>query len=141
MMLAGAIWLMAAQPADPGASLQAALQCRAVADDAARLRCYDEAIARLTEIAGDGRLVLADPREVRPPPPRRVDSRVRQARESGYNRWVLELEDGSVWRTIENSSNQLLPRPGQRVRIERGSLGYFLKIENRPQLRAARVLD
>lgn len=142
LLAAGMQSAAAAQPEDPTVALQTALECRAVTDDGARLRCYDQAVGRLSEVASSGRLIIADPRSYDAPAPRNVDSRVRRAREAGYNNWVLELEDGSLWRTAEDSTRQRLPQVGERVRIERAMLGnYWVQIEERRRLRVRRILD
>jgi hypothetical protein len=126
-LIVTAILTLSWQPdPDANASLRAALDCRGISEDAARLRCYDQAMGRLQQAAGEGRLVLAEPARVETPLPREINGAVAQARLSGYNRWVVELEDGSVWRTIEDSSRVPLPRPRQRVRLTRSALGHYL---------------
>ena len=129
------------QPANPQPLLEAALQCRAVADDRERLRCFDNALARLAEAAGAGGLVLAERRLVEPPP-REVEGVVRVAREVGYQRWLITLEEGGTWLTIENSGGEPVPTRGKKVRITRTALGgYILQAGGGRHIRARRTSD
>lgn len=126
----------ASQPAQPQPLLDAALQCRALTDDAERLRCFDAALGQLAQAAAGGSLVLAERRLVEPPP-RLVEGLVRSAREFGYQRWLITLDKGGTWQTIENSDGEPLPRPGQKVRIERTALGgYILEVDGGRNIRA-----
>lgn len=143
------------QQVDANSLLGAALECRAVTDDAARLRCYDEAVGRLQEANAGGRLVVADRSEVQrslfgfsiprmfgggDDAPREMEGTVKSAREVGYHNWLIELEEGGTWQTTENSSRQDLPRRGQKVKITRGPVGnYWLAVVGRRGFRAKRV--
>jgi hypothetical protein len=56
------------------------------------------------------------------------------------DRYVFTLDTGARWQTLEDSSRQLTPKPGQSITIRKGVLGsYRLSVANRPALRAMRL--
>ncbi|MEO8115783.1 MAG: hypothetical protein ABI655_15445 [Phenylobacterium sp.] len=128
-------------------AFQAVLDCRALADGAARLACYDAAAARMGEAEKRGDIVVIDraqasaahrqafgltlpsldfvTRALKPEEVDALEGVVRAARADVNGRWTFNLEDGAQWRQI---SGDLMrpPRSGSKVRIRRGSLGSFL---------------
>lgn len=143
--------------------VQGITDCRAQADDAARLRCYDEAAAALVRAADSGEVVVVDRDDVRktrrslfgfnvPKLPffsgdesasdqqDEITAKIAGAHEIGNGKWSIRLEDGAVWETTEAKTAVRAPRAGNEVVIKRGSLGgYFLRISGQRVLRARRV--
>jgi ABC-type amino acid transport substrate-binding protein len=127
--------------------VQAVLDCRAIADNTARLACYDGATSKLGEAEKQGEVVVIDRaqanaahremfgfsmpsldfvnRALKADEVDRVEGVVRSARADSNGRWTVALEDGAVWRQIDG---QLMtdPKPGSKVAIRKGSLGSFL---------------
>ena len=122
--------------------------CRAVAEDAARLACYDAAAAAFESAEREGELVVIDRAAVNetrrqlfgfemPTLPRlfgngagedldSIETTLERASLSGENRWVFRLADGSVWRQIDSERVRFDNRPGEPVRVRKASLGSFL---------------
>lgn len=171
LLLAGAPTLALDQgrggtpPARPE-SFEALVRCRAIAEDAARLACFDTAAAALQAAQERRDLVVVDRQQVRegrrrlfglalPRLPifgggddeeqededavRTVEGVVASASQDGLGRWVVALQDGAVWMQIDNNTLALRPRPGHRVVINRGALGSFMmRVNNQPGFRARR---
>jgi hypothetical protein len=137
--------------------------CRTLADDSARLRCYDAAAAALAQAADKGDIVVVDRDDVRktrrslfgfnvPKLPffsgddsasdqqDEITAKIAGAHSLGNGKWSIRLEDGAVWETTEAKSAVRTPRAGNEVLIKRGSLGgYFMRIAGQRTLRARRV--
>lgn len=124
--------------------------CRTVAEDAARLACYDAAAAAFDTAEREGELVVIDRAAVNetrrqlfgfemPTLPRlfgngagedldSIETTLERASLSGENRWVFRLADGSVWRQIDSERVRFDNRTGEPVRVRKASLGSFLMI-------------
>jgi hypothetical protein len=137
--------------------------CRAQTDDAARLRCFDEAAAALARAADSGDVVVVDRDDVRktrrslfgfnvPKLPffsgdesasdqqDEITAKIASAYSLGNGKFAIRLEDGAIWETTEAKAAVRTPRAGNEVTIKRGSLGgYFLRIAGQRTLRARRV--
>lgn len=127
------------------------LNCRAVADNAARLACYDQSTSALEQAEAKKDLVVVDRKEIRET--RRslfgftlpkiglfgggdkeegddkdavteLLSSVQAARMIGGGNWSLNLADGGTWETMSALSDA--PRAGDKVRIKKASLGSYL---------------
>jgi hypothetical protein len=139
------------------------VRCRAIADPAARLSCFDAAAAAMEQAAARRDLVVVDRQQIREsrrrlfglPLPRlgifgdgddeeqvsSIESTVASAHQVGYGRWVVRLEDGSTWAQTDNEVLAGRPRQGQPVRVERGALGsYRMRVNNQPAIRVQRQL-
>jgi hypothetical protein len=148
-------------PARPEA-FDALVRCRAIADDAARLSCFDGAARTLDEQAQRRELVVVDRQQIRETKRslfgldipnlnpfgggegeeeevKNVEGVVASASQGGDGRWVVQLEDGSTWGQTDNNPLALRPRPGHKVRISRAAMGsYMMRINNQPAVRAKR---
>lgn len=125
------------------------LDCRAVADSAARLACYDAAAGALDMAERQGEVVVIDRAGVAetrrqlfgfemPTLPRlfgaadaiaeidSIETTLQSAALVGEGRWVFRLEDGGVWRQIDSERVRFQNRPGQPVRVRKAALGSFL---------------
>ena len=145
-------------------AFEALVRCRSVADATARLQCFDAAAANLQQAAERRDLVVVDRQQVREtrrrlfglPLPRlgvfgggdeeenevrSIESTVASARQAGYGRWIVRLQDGSTWAQTDNETLAVDPRQGQTVKVERGALGsYRMRINNQPAIRVQRQL-
>lgn len=168
--LAGAAVLLAlsypaaAQPAPEARAglVQKLADCRKVADDSARLACYDTAAAALEQAEAQGDIVVVDREQARnvrrqafgfslpslslfergEPQEEvdRIEGRIAEARRGAGGKWVLRLEDGGVWTQIDVQELSLDPRPGQSVTIRRATLGsYLASVEGRRAFRVRRT--
>jgi hypothetical protein len=149
------------QEARSNALLQALSACRAVADGKARLDCYDRASARLAEAVDKRELVVMDRQEIQetrrslfgfsvPNIPLfrgeggkdngQLETVIAGASRLEGGKWQIRLEDGAIWQTNETRLNLSDPRPGQKIIIQRGTLGnYFLRINGQRGIRGRRV--
>ena len=147
-------------------TIDALVRCRAIAVDAARLACFDQAAAALQAAQERRDVVVVDRQQVRegrrrlfglalPRIPifgggdsddedddqiRTVEGVVASASQDGLGHWVVALQDGAVWVQVDNNTLALRPRPGQRVVINRGALGSFMmRVNNQPGIRVRRT--
>jgi hypothetical protein len=124
------------------------MACRAVAENAARLACFDAAAGALDTAERSGDVVVIDragvaetrrqlfgfqmptlPRLFGPEGGAELDSiasTLQGAALVGEGRWVFRLADGSVWRQIDSERVRFQNRPGQAVEVRKASLGSFL---------------
>ena len=142
---------------------EALVRCRAIADDAERLQCFDTAAANLQQAQERRDLVVVDRQQVRENRRRlfglplpdigglfgsddedevdHIESTVASASQVDYGRWLVRLEDGSTWLQTDNEVLAARPRPGQRVRVNRASLGtYMMRVNNQPGIRVRRSI-
>ena len=137
--------------------------CRAVADAAARLACFDQAVGALDTALANQQLTVLTRNDVRQtkrslfgfsipklpffggkddgePDIKQVTAKVAGLRSLGYGKWQVRLEDGAVWQTIEPFASDYEPRSGSNVTIKQGMLGnYFLAFSGVPSVRGRRV--
>jgi len=141
--------------------LQRLVACRAETVDAARLACFDAAVAALDAAERSGEVTVVDREQVRAA--RRslfgieggdlnifrgrggdeagdstLETRLASAGQ-GRDGWRFTLEDGSVWRQIDSERLGVTPRAGQPVTIRRGAIGsYLLSVNGARSLRVRR---
>ena len=148
-MAAQAAPKLPASPSDGRAGAVEALSaCRAVSDPAARLACYDTAAGRLDEAEKSGEIVVVDRKqagEVRrqafgfalpslalfdkaegTEKLDRVESVLKAARQGADGKWILQLENGAVWRQTDADGPARRPRPGMTVSVRSAAMGSFL---------------
>lgn len=143
--------------------LQALLQCRAIADSEARLQCYDTAVASLAQATETGAVVVVDRESIRrtrrslfglslpnlpflggggddSSEPSQIEAPIRSARSVDYGKWLITLEDGAVWQTVQQDTRSRDPRTGDTATIRKGSLGsYYISWPGSRTLSAKRV--
>jgi hypothetical protein len=152
-------------PAPRPALFEALLRCRALTDDAARLRCFDAAAANLQAAAERRDVVVVDRGQIRESRRRlfglalpqlpifgghdaeeeaqvsTVEGVIASASENGMGQWVIRLQDGAVWAQVDNNRLAFRPRPGQPVLVRRAALGSFMmRVNNQPGIRVRRQL-
>jgi hypothetical protein len=132
----------------PPAAVQAAMDCRRVTDDAARLACYDKAVDTLGQALAQGQVVAVDHAQVqavrrqafgfmlptlnlfdhsgKPEEISEVELAVQSARRMSDGKWLLELEGGQIWRQIDTGEFSRDPKPGSRAVIKKAMLGSYM---------------
>lgn len=164
---AGVFALAAVSPAALAAETQplaaAVLECRNQADEGARLRCYDAAVAAFAQAMNAGDVVLVDRQEVRqtrrslfglsmPNLPffrgddsqeeeiEEIQGTIQSASVDRHRKWTVVLDSGAVWRTTESYRGFKQPEPGKTVTLKKGTMGgYWLSLEGEGAVRALRV--
>ncbi|KQY83622.1 hypothetical protein ASD25_24525 [Brevundimonas sp. Root1423] len=138
----------AAPPQERAETLSRLTACRAIADSAARLSCYDTAVSALDSAERQGEVVVMDRAQLgearrqlfgfeMPTLPRlfgadgaaqidSIETTLQSATQNADNRWVFRLADGGVWRQIDSDPLRIRPRQGDAVRVRKASLGSFL---------------
>lgn len=159
----------AAAQADRTAVLNILVECAKIDDPSARLACYDNNIRsagapvrntipdQVRGVTGGAAPVetqgaqgfgyeqvrAADPARFRPAPGQLQEIQARVTaivpREPGI--YLVTLEDGAQWVFAEGVTSQFrLPRRGDSIEIERGSLGSFLmRIDGQPPVPVRRL--
>jgi hypothetical protein len=142
-------------------ALQAVVDCGKIADDGARLKCFDAAVAKMTEAEKSGDLVAID-REQRRAVTRqafgfalpslamfdrgeksdeadRLTETLAAASHTPDGKWVFRLQNGAVWRQIDDNYLSRDPHPGSAIVIRRALLGsYILNVDGQPALKVHR---
>ncbi len=144
------------------ALVQKLADCRKVADDSARLSCFDTAAAALEQAEAKGDIVVVDRAQAeqvrrqafglrlpslsvfdRGDKPEQVDSiesTITAARVDATGRWSLTLEDGSTWTQVEVDPPAIKPKAGKPVRIRKAPMGGFLlNVDDQRAFRARRT--
>jgi len=150
-------------------AFEALVRCRAVAEAAARLQCFDTAAAALEQATARRDVVVVDRAQVREGRRRlfglalprlpifgggdgdnhdsddddiaQIDGVVASAVRNDLGQWQVRLQDGGTW--LQTDFNQLAvpPRPGQAVVVRRGALGsYMMRVGRQPGVRVRRVI-
>lgn len=134
-------------------------ECRSISDPEERLACFDAASETLEEATDARELVIIERKEVERTKRKgfgfalpdifgggggedqleSASSTIRAVQPSGYARWRVWLEDGTVWTTSEAAA-RLQPRKGDPITIKKAALGtYLARIDNSASVRIARV--
>lgn len=146
LLIAGA-GQVAAQSGDGPRTLTTLLDCREVVDDAARLRCFDGAAAKLATARRSGDLVALDGKKVAAvrrqefglAPTRtrheataetqqlaalqQIESTIASVRSGSYGRYTLSLANGGVWENVDPLS--FPPAVKAPIRIVRAGFGGY----------------
>lgn len=138
--------------------------CRAIADPAERLACYDKEAGALLTAASKGDVAVVDKSEVRkarkslfgfamPKIPffsgedtadvvsDTLETTIKSASGIGYGKFRMTIAEGNaVWETTEAYSTMREPRAGDKIVIKRGPLGsYMLRIGSNRGVKGRRV--
>ena len=153
----------ARKPVETGtpAQIKALLACRAMADPAQRLSCFDRETAGIDRALASKDLVVVDKQKASEA--RRslfgfsvpsfgslfggdedeisqIDSTVASARRNVEGGWTVTLADGSVWSQTDDTPVALAPRKGDKITVRRRALGsYTLAIGKQPGVKVRRV--
>jgi hypothetical protein len=162
LALAGGGGAMAAKPPPTTApAVQAVVDCRRIEDGVQRLACYDAATDALTKAATSGDLVTLDRQQRRTVRKQAfgftlpalamfdvgeksetmdsIDETLASARQDAQGKWTFVMQDGAVWRQIDDEFLSRNPHPGSAVVIRKALMGSFmLSVDNQPGVRAHR---
>jgi hypothetical protein len=152
----------AATPAPTRApAVQAVIDCRKLADSAQRLACYDATVDSMAKAETAGDLVTLDraqrravrrqafgftlptlsmfDRGEKPDEVDRIDETLASARQDAQGKWTFVMQDGAVWRQIDDEFLSRKPHQGSAIVIRRAMLGsYMLSVDGQPGVRAHR---
>ena len=146
-------------------AFEALVKCRAIAEDSARLRCFDQAAAALEQAAARRDLVIVDRAQVRQTKRTlfglelphlsifggndddkaeevsQIEGVVASAQETGAGRWSVTLEEGGTWVQTDDNVIAIPPRHGTKVVIKKAALGsYMMRVGSQPGVRVRRAL-
>jgi hypothetical protein len=139
------------------------IDCRTVADNVARLACYDAQVARLDEAESRNEVVVVDKEQVKKARKglfglslpdlggvfgtgddnedkyglSEIQSTVKAAVSGTSGKWTIILEDGAKWVQTDTTAIRT-PKAGQPIIIKKGALGSFVAKVN--DLRAFKVI-
>lgn len=167
LLLAAAIALVAvpslagaAETAEPTV-ISALKACRAISADAERLACYDKAAQSVTRAQETGEVIIIDKQTARAArrqafglelptlsildkgadkgETEKLQAVVKSARVNAEQRLVVTLEDGAVWRQIDDEMLGKPPKAGDTVEVKKAAMGsYMMKIGSQPAIRVRR---
>lgn len=138
------------------------LGCRAIADAAQRLACFDRQVAAVNSAIAARDLVLIDRERARATSRslfgfsipdfggifgggeedevKEIASTITAFRRNQEGGWMVKLADGSTWSQTDSTTVAVAPRRGDKVVVKRGSLGaFFLRLNGQPGVRVKRV--
>ena len=150
-------------PAEHPQALREVIGCRAVADSAERLACYDREVAEFETAATSRELVVMDREQVRET--RRglfgfslpsiklfgggsdeeediseLETTIASAGRTRDGKWLMTIEDGAVWQQTDGTDLFGEPARGSSIVIRRGALGsYMARIDGQRAIRVMRV--
>lgn len=155
--------LLARKPAQTGtpAQVKSLLACRAIADSAQRLACFDRETAGMDKALASKDLVVVDREEANAArrslfgfsmptfgglfggdedQVKELDSSITKVGRNPEGGWTLTLADGSVWTQSDDSMIVLAPRNGDKVLVRRRALGsYTLSVRGQPGVKVKRI--
>jgi hypothetical protein len=140
--------LAAGGPEPAPKAVQAAIDCRKLSDNTARLACYDSAVDALGQQLAQGQVIAVDHAQVqqvrrqafgftmpslslfdrgaKPEETSEVVLAVDSARRGPDGKWLLRLEGGQVWRQIDTNDFSRDPKPGSQATIKKALLGSYI---------------
>jgi hypothetical protein len=145
----------------PPAAVKAVTDCRTIADATERLACYDKTVAAMAEAEDKGDLVSVDRAQRRllrhqafgftlpslsifdrgenAEDVNRVEEVLAYASQDAQGRWTLHMQNGAVWRQIDDEFLSGRPRQGAKIVIRRAAIGSFmLSVDGQPGIRVHR---
>jgi len=150
-----------AQTAPEPDVIKALKACSAIKPDGERLACYDKAAQSVTKAQETGEVIIIDKQAARAA--RRqafglelptlsildrgadkaetetLEAVVKTARTDAEGRLVVTLEDGAVWRQIDQEILGKPPKAGTTVEIRKAAMGsYRMKVGSQPAIRVRR---
>jgi len=140
------------------------VECRAIADPAARLACYDARVSDLDKAAQAKDIVVADRQEVRQARKglfgfslpnvgklfgggdddadevKRIDTTVSSVGSTRSGNLRLVFAEGGTWEQIDVRNFVMRPKPGQKAIITKASLGsFYVSVDGQPGIKMRRV--
>jgi len=157
--LSGPAWAAPKAPPSNAPVVQAVVDCRKIDDSAQRLACYDAAVEAMSRAQTSGDLVTLDRKQRQAVRKQAfgftlptlsmfdtgenavdtIDETLASAHQITCGRWVFQMQDGAVWRQIDEEWLSRAPHPGSAVVIKRAMLGsYMLSVDRQPGVRVHR---
>lgn len=154
----------AKDPPPRPALFQQLVDCRAIADNAARLTCYDAQVAKLDEAERASDVVVVDRAEIKKarkglfglslpdlgsifggkkdgdPEPEltEIESTVRAAAIGAGGKLTVIIADGARWVQTDTKAMRV-PKAGTPVKIRKAAMGsFFMNIDDRPGIKVMR---
>jgi hypothetical protein len=150
-------------PEKRAAPVQKIYDCRTIADNVARLACFDASVAELAVAEEKKEIRFADKETVKKTRrglfgfslPRiglfggddddaeeeikEIEAVVRSVSLDRSGRYRIAMEDGAVWQQIDATRLPRDPKPGQTVKIKVGAIGsYFASVNGQRVIRMTR---
>ncbi|VWX59005.1 hypothetical protein [Sphingorhabdus sp. 109] len=150
----------------PPAIFQDVIDCQKVTDTTARLACYDAKVSTLAAAQESRQVVVADREQIKEvrrglfgfslPKIRlfgggsdekdkeerieQLETTITSARQFGYGKWMLTLEEGGRWQQTDTIRLNSEPRSGDSILIKTGAIGsYLASINGQRSIRVKRV--
>lgn len=140
-----------AAPSRPPA-VQRVIDCRTIAESTQRLACFDGAVAAMDRAESSGDLVSIDraqrraarrqafgltlpslgflDRGEKAEEANRIIAKIAAASQDPYGKWTIRLDDGAVWRQIDDNTIDHPAHTGSTAEVRRALLGSFtMKID------------
>lgn len=150
----------------PPAIFQDVIDCQKMTDTTARLSCYDEKVATLAAAQESRQVVIADREQIKEarrglfgfslPKIRlfsggsdekdkeerieELQTTITSARQFGYGKWILTLEEGGRWQQTDTIRLNADPKSGDTILIKTAAMGsYLASINGQRSIRVKRV--
>lgn len=146
----------------PPAQVTQLLDCRAIADSAQRLACYDKAAATIGDAVAKRDLVVFDRESVKKTKRglfgfsipnlgifgddddaveiKQIDGEIVSTAMNADGGYIFRLADGSRWSQMDGKPIALAPQSGDKVVVKKGALGsYFLSVAKQPGVKVKRI--
>lgn len=149
-----------AQNGDAGSdTLQSLDACRAIAEDTARLACFDREVAAVMAERESGAIQVVDAEDIRETrrslfgfstpktglfasdgaEEKRLQSTITSLRQVRADYWEVTIAEGSVWRASD-TPRRFKPKVGDPVELEEATLGsYWLRVDGKTGVKARRI--
>ncbi len=136
------------------------VDCRAIADNVARLACYDGKVEAISRAADKGEVVVADKGQIKEAKKSlfgfgsirlpflsngnddtealsAIEAVATAVRQVGYQKWEFTLDNGMRWRQTDDE--QIFPSAGRPVTIKRAAMGSYMLKQDGKAVRVVRV--
>ncbi|MDZ4371860.1 MAG: hypothetical protein U1C74_10605 [Phenylobacterium sp.] len=169
LIAAAPVAVAAQSPLPQSAIAQRLIACRKIEATTERLACYDAMAQAFDQAQAAGDIVVVDreqaekvrrqafgftlpslslfdrparsgekPEVVREEADR-LTTTLKQGRQRGDGKWMLELEDGAMWIQTDNEPLPRGAKPGAKVEIRRAAMGsFFINVDGQRAIRAVR---
>ena len=164
MAMLGPVAASAQKPGDgpPPGQIQGLLECRGIADSAARLACYDKAASVIGDAVSRKDLVVFDRESVRKTKRglfglsipdlgifgdeddaveiKQIEGEIVSTAMNGDGGYIFRLADGSRWTQTDGKPIAMPPESGDKVVVKKGTLGsYILSVARQPGVKVKRI--
>ena len=101
--------------------ISAVLSCTEISQPEARLQCFDSKMQAFRQAVVAGRLVAAEESTT----PFALEGVVKSSSVSGFNRFLVVMDNGDRWELVANSSGDAPPRIGTKAKLRKGIMGNY----------------